>query len=145
MQRFVVLTPPAIGRLASLTSVQRGRYFRASCTPLEPGPVQEPKVRRTGSLAGKPEPSHVCTQILMHLQSRTRWPVGVAAVRPGLGAPAWEHECRRLRDFFLREHLAQDIHDLLFSFLVALAFGAPGKLVGHCHKDDVGVWQEAWH
>lgn len=81
----------------------------------------------------------------MHFQSRARWPVGVAAVRPGLGAPAWEHECCRLGDFYFREHLTQDVHDLLLGFLVALTFSAPGELVGHRHEDDVGVWQEAWH
>lgn len=81
----------------------------------------------------------------MHFQSRAWWPVGVAAVRPGLGAPAWEHERCRFGDSFLREHLAQNVHDLLLGFLVALAFSAPGEFVGHRHEDDVGVWQEARH
>lgn len=143
MQRLVVLTSPTIGCLASFTAVQRGRYFRAGRTTLKPGPMQEPKVRGTCSLTGKPEPSHVCAQVLVHLQSCARWPVGVATVRPGLGAPAWEHECRGFGDFFLGEHLAQDVHDLRLGLLVALAFSAPGELVGHRHENDVGVWQES--
>lgn len=105
--------------------------------------VKESKEGRAGSLAGKPEPANVGTEILMHLQRCGRRPVGVAAVGPWLCSPAWVHERSWLGDILLREHLAQNFHCFLLSLLVCLALSSVGKLVGHGYEDDVGIREES--
>lgn len=95
-------------------------------------------------LARKPQTAHVGAQVLVHLQRRRGRPVGIAAVRPGLGAPTRIEEIDRLGDVVgLWEHLAQHGQHLGFRPLVRLLLHAVRFRVDDRDEEDVRPRQKS--
>ena len=115
---------------------QRGNII-PGLTSLIPRPMQEPEIGGTSRLPCEPESFRIRPQILMHLEGRSRRPVGVAAVDPGFVRPAGVSKRRRLRYVLVGKHLSQDIEDLVFGLSQGLAFDAVGLFVDDSGEEDV--------
>lgn len=112
----------------STPMLQQRRNLLSRILSLKPGAVQEPKILRAGRLPREPEPVHVGSQVLVHLQRGGRRPVRVTPVCPRRGAPPWIHEGCGFGDGCVGEHLAQDGEDFFFCLGVGLALDAVGFL-----------------
>lgn len=122
--------------------IQQRRNLLTSPATLKVRAVQETKVFGAGGLPGKPQAVDVGAEVLVHLQRRARRPVRVAAVRPWDLGPARVHECRRLGDVFIWEHLAQNSEHLVFRLLVGHVLDAVRLVRDDGHEDDVRPGEE---
>lgn len=95
-------------------------------------------------LSGKPQSAHVGSQVLMHLQRCSWWPVAVTAIGPFLQAPAWIHEVDGVRNVGVRVHLPQDGQDLLLGGFVILLFDFVALGLDDGDEEDAGARKEAW-
>lgn len=113
-------------------------------SPLKPSSVQKPKVLRAGGFTREPDPIDIRAKVLVHLQ-RCGWrPVGITAVRPGLGAPARIHDRCWFGDVNFREHLTENFHDFFLGLIVGLSLDSVGLVVDYRGDQNIRPWQEAW-
>ena len=103
--------------------------------------MQIPIVLRTRRLAGEPHIANVSTEILVALQRQAGRPVGVGAVRPGGGAPAWVVERDRIWDV-IAVHLAEGDHDLGLGGFVILVVDAVGLIGDDSYEEEAGAGKE---
>lgn len=113
-------------------------------SPLKPSPMQKPKVLRAGRFTSEPDSIDISTQVLMHFQRRGRRPVGITAVGPGFGAPAWIHDCCWFGDGNVGEHLTENFHDFFLGLLVRLSLDSVSLVVDYRGDHNIRPWHEAW-
>ena len=113
-------------------------------SPFKPSPMQKPKVLRAGCFTREPDSIDISAQILVHLQRRGRRPVGITAVGPGFGAPAWIHDCCWFGDGNVGEHLTENFHDFFLGLFVGLSLDSVSLVVDYRGDHNIRPWHEAW-